>query len=56
MNEATANLAKAKDLHDELEKIYVKAMDFTAIDDIQKDIHEQIIERAQDVDRKTILH
>jgi hypothetical protein len=56
MNEATANLAKAKELHDELEKIYVKAMDFTAIDDIQKDINEQITERAQDADRKTILH
>jgi energy-coupling factor transporter ATP-binding protein EcfA2 len=56
MNEATANLAKAKELHDELEKIYVKAMDFTAIDDIQKDINEQITEWAQDADRKTILH
>jgi Cdc6-like AAA superfamily ATPase len=56
MNEATANLVKAKDAHDELEKIYVKAMDFTAIDDIQRDIHEQIIERAQDVNSKTILH
>ncbi|MDF9758718.1 putative nucleotidyltransferase [Peribacillus simplex] len=56
MNEATASLAKAKELHDELEKIYVKAMDFTAIDDIQSDIHQQIIERAQEVDSHTILH
>ncbi|AOH57264.1 hypothetical protein ABE28_023200 [Peribacillus muralis] len=56
MNEATTCLAKAKELHDELEKIYVNAMDFTAIDDIRRDIHEQIIEWAQAIDSQTILH
>ena len=56
MNEATACLAKAKEQHDELEAIYVKAMDFTAVDDMTKDIQEQIVERAQAVDHPTILH
>nr|WP_207196230.1 MULTISPECIES: PRK06851 family protein [unclassified Peribacillus] len=56
MNEATACLVKAKEQHDALEAIYVKAMDFTAIDDIQKDIQEQITARSKTVDNHTILH
>ncbi|MGG0288205.1 PRK06851 family protein [Peribacillus butanolivorans] len=56
MNEATACLVKAKEHHDALEAIYVKAMDFTAIDDIQKDIQEQITARSKTVDSHTILH
>ncbi|WP_407408123.1 PRK06851 family protein [Peribacillus sp.] len=56
MNEATACLAKAKEQHDELETIYVKAMDFTAVDDMMKDIQEQIGERVKAMDNPTILH
>jgi len=32
----------AKELHDELEKIYIQAMDFTKIEEITKKIHEEI--------------
>jgi predicted translin family RNA/ssDNA-binding protein len=44
MTEATSYLAKAKDLHDELEEIYVSAMDFTVVEKIQSEIREKIKE------------
>ncbi|MED3650487.1 PRK06851 family protein [Heyndrickxia sporothermodurans] len=43
MKEGTAYLAKAKTLHDELEKYYVEAMDFTIIDRIYEEINNEII-------------
>lgn len=42
MNEATGWLAKAKDLHDELEEIYIAAMDFSVVDKIHEKIAEEI--------------
>lgn len=44
MSEATTYLAKAKELHDELEAIYITAMDFSVVDNIQSKIAEQIRE------------
>ncbi|WP_066072915.1 PRK06851 family protein [Neobacillus soli] len=46
MTEATSYLAKAKSLHDELEAIYVAAMDFSVVDRIQARIAEEIKELA----------
>jgi Cdc6-like AAA superfamily ATPase len=46
MNEATSYLAKAKALHDELEDIYVAAMDFSVVESIQAKIAGQIAEMA----------
>ena len=46
MNEATSYLARAKALHDDLENIYVAAMDFTVVEAIQAKIAEQIRELA----------
>jgi len=46
MTEATSYLAKAKDLHDELEEIYISAMDFAVVENIQGKIAEQIREMA----------
>ncbi|MGE8204898.1 PRK06851 family protein [Heyndrickxia sp. NPDC080065] len=43
MKEGTVCLAKAKSLHDELEKYYIKAMDFSIIDRIYEEINEEII-------------
>jgi hypothetical protein len=42
MNEATSWLAKAKELHDELEEIYVSAMNFEIVDKIHANIAEEI--------------
>lgn len=42
MNEATAHLARAKTVHDELEKIYVASMDFEKIEQIQQQILHSI--------------
>lgn len=42
MAEATGHLAKAKELHDELEAIYVAAMDFSVVEEIQLKIDEEI--------------
>jgi Cdc6-like AAA superfamily ATPase len=42
MQEATSWLAKAKELHDELEEIYVAAMDFSVVDKIHANIAEEI--------------
>ncbi|MDQ0215325.1 molybdopterin-guanine dinucleotide biosynthesis protein [Oikeobacillus pervagus] len=44
MKEGTAYLAKAKSVHDELEAIYMKAMDFSIIEQIRKDIEDKIAE------------
>ena len=46
MTEATSYLAKAKELHDELEEIYITAMDFSVVENIQSEIGEQIEEIA----------
>jgi Cdc6-like AAA superfamily ATPase len=46
MTEATSYLAKAKKLHDELEEIYISAMDFSVVDNIHGKIGEQIREMA----------
>lgn len=46
MTEATSHLARAKELHDELEEIYISAMDFAVIDRIQAAINEEIEELA----------
>ena len=42
MKEATACLAKAKNLHDQLETIYVNAMDFSKVETIQTQISQTI--------------
>jgi hypothetical protein len=47
MTEATSYLAKAKALHDELEEIYVAAMDFTVVEKIQAKIAEEINDMAK---------
>ncbi|TDL33025.1 hypothetical protein E2R51_10210 [Jeotgalibacillus sp. S-D1] len=47
MNEGTACLKKAKHLHDELESIYIQAMDFKRVEQIQQAIHTQIEEIAE---------
>ncbi|MDR6120903.1 GTPase SAR1 family protein [Bacillus sp. SLBN-46] len=46
MTEATSYLAKAKELHDELEEIYVAAMDFSVVEKIQNKIAEEIKDLA----------
>ena len=46
MIEATSYLAKAKELHDELEEIYIAAMDFSVVEQIQSNIAEEIRELA----------
>ncbi|MBU8914911.1 PRK06851 family protein [Bacillus sp. FJAT-29953] len=42
MTEATSWLAKAKELHDQLEAIYISAMDFTVVEKIQTKIASEI--------------
>jgi Cdc6-like AAA superfamily ATPase len=42
MNKAIASLATAKDLHDQLEEIYIRAMDFSVINQITEEINAQI--------------
>ncbi|MCM3726773.1 PRK06851 family protein [Neobacillus cucumis] len=42
MTEATSYLSKAKSLHDELEEIYVAAMDFSVVEKIKARIAEEI--------------
>ncbi len=44
MKEATSYLARAKELHDQLEAIYVSAMDFSIVENIQSKIAEEISE------------
>lgn len=42
MEQATSYLAKAKQYHDQLETIYVSAMDFSKVEEIQKQIEEEM--------------
>jgi hypothetical protein len=42
MKEATSSLAKAKALHDDLETIYVAAINFNTVDKIREDIQTEI--------------
>lgn len=42
MTEATTHLAKAKNLHDELETFYVNSMDFNVVEQIQEKVAEEI--------------
>ncbi|MED3624977.1 PRK06851 family protein [Neobacillus thermocopriae] len=42
MLEATSYLARAKELHDKLESIYVSAMDFSVVEKIQEEITKEI--------------
>lgn len=42
VNDGIAQLAKAKQLHDELENIYIDAMDFNEVDKISKDLMEKL--------------
>jgi len=46
MTEATSYLAKAKELHDKLEEIYIAAMDFSTVEKIQQRIATEIRELA----------
>lgn len=56
MNEGTASLAQAKLIHDELEKIYQKAVDFTIITDIQKEIEATIKDFVKGMTVKSMVH
>lgn len=47
MTEATSYLSQAKSLHDELEAIYIDAMDFTVVNRIQGKISEEIRQLAE---------
>lgn len=42
MNEAIASLARAKKLHDDLEEIYIEAMDFSKVEEIGHKIKQEI--------------
>ena len=55
MDEAIACLAKAKEIHDELESIYRKATDFTLVDDILADIDSHIQEISQQEGKSSTL-
>ena len=46
MKEATSYLARAKELHDELEAIYVPAMNFSIVEQMQLRIVEEMKELA----------
>jgi Cdc6-like AAA superfamily ATPase len=48
MKEAISYLARAKELHDQLESIYVPAMDFAVVEHIQARISEEISELEHD--------
>ena len=56
MNDGTAYLALAKKLHDELEVIYREAIDFTIINDIQKEIENNILDWYKGTTVKSIIH
>ncbi len=47
MNHAIASLATAKSLHDELEEIYVNAMDYGKIDEITAELNDEIKRLAE---------
>lgn len=42
MKEATSYIARAKTLHDELEKFYIEAMDFVIVEKLQEEISSEI--------------
>ncbi len=42
MNEGTANLAEAKEIHEKLRRIYIDATDFNIVENIQNDITSTI--------------
>ncbi|WP_071461464.1 PRK06851 family protein [Bacillus massilinigeriensis] len=46
MAEATSFLAKANSLHDDLEDIYVEAMDFLLVEKMAEKIHEELAAKA----------
>lgn len=52
MKEAISYLAKAKDLHDNLECIYINAMDFSKVTEIKQGILAEIDRLAQSVSSK----
>ena len=56
MNDGTTYLALAKKLHDELEVIYREAIDFTIINDIQKEIETTILDWCKGTTVKSIIH
>ena len=56
MNDGTTYLALAKKLHDELEVIYREAIDFTIINDIQKEIETTISDWCKGTTVKSIIH
>ncbi|SEN44860.1 hypothetical protein SAMN05192533_11382 [Mesobacillus persicus] len=47
MNHAIASLATAKSLHDDLEQIYIDAMDYKKIDEITAELNEEIHKLAE---------
>lgn len=47
MNEAISYLSKAKALHDDLEAIYIDAMDFEVVNQIKDKIKEEILQIAE---------
>ncbi|MFX3623586.1 MAG: PRK06851 family protein [Ectobacillus sp.] len=55
MKEAISFLSQAKALHDELEKIYVKAMDFRKVDRMKDEINMEIKGIAQKVSQEQSL-
>jgi hypothetical protein len=48
MKDATSYLARAKSLHDDLEKFYVAAMDFAMVEELQEEIDSEISRMADD--------
>jgi len=46
MAEATSYLALAKSLHDELEKFYIAAIDFSRVEQFQEEISSEIASMA----------
>lgn len=46
MKEATSHLARAKSLHDDLEKFYIEAMDFAKVEQLQQEIDLEITRMA----------
>lgn len=50
MNEGTANLAEAKEIHEKLREIYIGATDFSIVEHIQNDITSTISEMLKEND------
>ena len=45
IGEAVNSLASAKSIHDDLESIYISAMDFSHMDELAKSIAEDMLKR-----------